>query len=115
MSRSIGTSDAERRRFLKLAVVGLAAAPFASTWFAREARATDALQMLDEEKDPTALALAYRCEAAKAPARKDPDAFCDNCILFTPDAEKKAGPCRLFPGKLVCAKGWCTSYAKQPA
>jgi hypothetical protein len=111
MSRSTGTPDAERRRLLKLAALGIAAAPFASSLFAGAARAAD-LPMVDE-KDPTATALGYHCDATKNAARKDAAAFCDNCMFYTANADKKAGACVLFPGKSVCPKGWCTSFQKK--
>jgi hypothetical protein len=111
MSRSTGTPDGERRRLLKLAALGLAAAPFASSLLARDARAAD-LPPLDE-KDPTAAALGYFCDATKNPARKQADAFCSNCMFNTPNADGKTGICVLFQGKSVCAKGWCSSWAKK--
>jgi hypothetical protein len=110
MSRSTGTLDAERRRLLKLAALGLAAAPFASSLFARQARAAD-VPMVDE-KDPTAQALGYHCDAVKNPAHKA-DEFCNGCMFFTPTPDGKAGACVLFPGKNVCPKGWCTSWQKK--
>jgi hypothetical protein len=111
MSRSDGTPDAERRRLLKLAAFGLAAVPFASSLLAREARAAD-LPMVDE-KDPTAQALGYHCDAAKNPARKDAAAFCHTCMFYTANADGKAGACVLFAGKAVCANGWCSSFQKK--
>lgn len=110
MSRSTGTPDAERRRLLKMAALGIAAAPFASALVARDARAAD-LPMLDE-KDPTAQALGYHCDGTKNAARKQADAFCDNC-LFYKASNDKAGTCQLFQGKNVCAKGWCSSWSKK--
>src|SRR5262245_9110900 len=110
MSRSTPT-DADRRRLLKLAALGLAAAPFAGTMFARDARAADP-PMVDEA-DPTAKALGYHCEAAKNPARTDKTATCDGCMFYTANPGGKSGACALFPGKSVCAKGWCSSYQKK--
>jgi hypothetical protein len=110
MSRSTGTPDADRRRLLKLAALGLAAAPFASSLLAREAHAADP-PMVDE-KDPTAQALGYHCDATKNAAHKA-DQFCNNCMFYTPTADGKAGACVLFPGKNVCPKGWCTSWQKK--
>ena len=111
MARTTGTTDADRRRLLKLAAFGLAAAPFAGSVFAREARAADA-PMVDEA-DPTAKALGYHCEGGKNAARTDKTAFCDNCMFYTANAGGKSGACALFPGKSVCAKGWCTSWQKK--
>jgi hypothetical protein len=110
MSRSTGTPDAERRRLLKLAAFGIAAAPFASTLLGREARAAD-LPMVDD-KDPTAQALGYHCVAGNNPAHKDAAAICATCMFYTAQNEK-AGACVLFPGKAVCHGGWCTSYQKK--
>ena len=111
MSRSTGTTDAQRRRLLKLAALGLVAAPFASSVFSAPARAAD-LPMVDEA-DPTAKALGYHCNAAKNPARTDATALCDGCLFYTATPGGKSGACALFPGKLVCAKGWCSSWQKK--
>ncbi|HEY8155073.1 MAG TPA: high-potential iron-sulfur protein [Myxococcota bacterium] len=111
MSRSNGTTDADRRRLLKLAALGLVAAPFASSVFSAPARAAD-LPMVDEA-DPTAKALGYHCVADKNPARTDKTAVCDGCMFYTANPDKKAGACALFPGKLVCPKGWCSSWQKK--
>jgi hypothetical protein len=112
MARSNGTPDAERRRLLKLAAMGLVAAPFASSVFSAPAHAAD-LPMVDEA-DPTAKALGYHCAAEKNPARTDKTAICDGCMFYTAQPGKKdAGVCALFPGKLVCAKGWCSSWQKK--
>jgi hypothetical protein len=112
MSRSTGTPDAERRRLLKLAAFGMAAAPFASSLLAGEARADAPLV---DEKDPTAVALGYHCVAENNPARKDADAFCQACMFYTANPDGKSGACVLFQGKSVCAKGWCTSFQKKTA
>lgn len=111
MSRWTGTTDAERRRLLKLAALGLVAAPFASSVFATSARAAE-LPMV-EEADPTAQALGYHCDGTKNPARTDATAFCENCMFFTAEPGGKSGVCQLFPGKHVCAKGWCISWQKK--
>jgi len=111
MARSTGTTDAERRRLLKLAALGLVAAPFASSVFSAPARAAD-LPMVDEA-DPTAKALGYHCDAGKNPARTDKTAVCDGCMFYTAQPDQKAGACALFPGKLVCPKGWCSSWQKK--
>jgi hypothetical protein len=112
MARSTGTPDAERRRLLKLAALGLAAAPFASSIFSIEARAADA-PMVDEAADPTAKALGYHCDGSKNPARTDKTASCDGCMFYTALPGGKAGACQLFPAKSVCAKGWCSSWQKK--
>jgi hypothetical protein len=112
MARSTGTPDAERRRLLKLAALGLVAAPFAGSVFARDARAADA-PMVDEAADPTAKALGYHCDGTKNAARTDKTAFCEGCMFYTANPGGKSGACALFPGKSVCQKGWCTSWQKK--
>ncbi|MCC6641253.1 MAG: high-potential iron-sulfur protein [Deltaproteobacteria bacterium] len=111
MSRSTEAPNADRRRLLKIAALGIAAAPFASSLLAGEASAA-ALPMVDE-KDPTAAALGYHCDATKNPARKQADATCANCMFYTANPDGKAGLCQLFQGKNVCAAGWCTSWSKK--
>jgi hypothetical protein len=111
MSRYTAPTDADRRRLLKLAALGLVAAPFAGTVIARDARAADP-PMVDEA-DPTAKALGYHCEGGKNAARTDKTAFCDTCMFYTANPGGKSGACALFPGKSVCAKGWCSSWQKK--
>ncbi len=98
-------SIASRRRFLRLAT----AAPLAGVLASGAARA----QTLVTETDPQAVALGYRADAAKAPARKDAQAHCGNCSLYSGKASAADGPCAIFPGKLVHAKGWCSAWAKK--
>ncbi len=106
-------SVASRRRFLQIAVISAAAAPLASTLFARLAQAADLPHL--EESDATAMALGYKhdaslVDAAKYPQHK-PGQACNNCNLFQGKAGDPWGPCQLFPGKDVNAKGWCAGYA----
>lgn len=35
---------------------------------------------------------------------------CANCQLYTGEAGKEWGPCAIFPGQEVAAKGWCSSW-----
>ncbi|CAG0975123.1 High-potential iron-sulfur protein [Burkholderiales bacterium] len=111
MSESDAKMNAERRRLLKITALGLASMPFASSILAGTARAAD-LPLIDE-KDATAQALKYTCDGSKNAARKDANAVCETCMFYTANADKKSGACVLFPGKSVCAKGWCTSYQKK--
>ena len=102
-------ADTNRRRLIKLTVTGLAAAPFANALFSGSAEAADMVS----ESDPTAVALKYKMDATKAPDRKDPSAFCNNCNLYTGKPNDANGPCTVFGGKLVSAKGWCSSWVKK--
>jgi len=62
--------------------------------------------------DPTAKALNYTEDASKAPAPRQDGQSCANCNFFHGGATG-FGPCDLFPGKEVNAKGWCSGYAKK--
>ena len=99
-------SGASRRRFIKIAVAGVA------TGAAMIPAAHAAVPV--KETDPQAAALGYKMDATKAPNRKDPKAFCDNCNFYSGKAGAADGPCTLFSGNLVQAKGWCTAWAKKP-
>jgi|SRR5579883_887139 hypothetical protein len=98
-----------RRHFCGLAggVVGAAALLGA---LPRGARA-DELPHLTLD-DPTAKALNYTEDASKAPAPHQDGQNCANCNFFHGGASGY-GPCDLFPGKAVNAKGWCSGYAKK--
>lgn len=69
------------------------------------------------ETDPQAAALGYKADASKADKKKFPkyaaDQQCTNCALYQGKAGAAAGPCPLFPGKQVTAKGWCSAWAKK--
>ena len=98
-----------RRRFIKLFVAGASAAPLAGTLFSGPAHAVEAVT----EANPTAAALGYKEDATKAPKRTDAQATCATCSLYTGKAGAADGPCSLFGGNLVKAKGWCTAWAKK--
>lgn len=104
-------SDNSRRRFIKLTAIGLAAAPFANALLSGAAKAADMVS----ETDPTAASLGYVADATKSDKRKDAEAFCHNCGLYTGKAGEESGPCAIFQGKLVHANGWCTAWTKKAA
>jgi hypothetical protein len=70
-----------------------------------------------DEKDPTAVALGYVADSAKADKKKYPKhdvvQKCSNCTLFQGKAGAAEGACPLFPGKVVAANGWCASWVKK--
>lgn len=101
-------SNESRRRFLKIAAGTAAAAVVVST-LPRLARAADLPHV--SESDPTAKALGYveDASATKDPKHKAGDT-CANCQFYSGGATGY-GPCQLFPGKSVAAKGWCVSHA----
>jgi len=98
-----------RRRFITNSVVSLAAAPFANALLSRTALAAEAVS----ESDPTATALGYKLDAAKATSRKDNNAVCGNCSLYSGTPGAPSGSCSVFGGKLVSANGWCSAWVKK--
>ena len=107
MTRDACTTN--RRRFIKLAVGGVAVAPLTSALFRETAGAVEVVS----EANPQAQALGYKTDATKAANRKDTKAFCDNCNFYSGKAGAANGPCQLFTGNLVSAKGWCTAWVKK--
>ena len=103
------TSSASRRRFFRITAVGLAAAPFASALMSGVAHAVDTVK----ESDATAKALGYAVDATKAAKRTDKAATCANCSLYTGKPGAADGPCAIFQGNLVSAKGWCSAWVKK--
>ena len=101
-----------RRRFLKLAA-GTAAAAALISGLPSVARADDLPHV--SEADPTAKALGYveDATATKDPKHKPGDT-CANCQFYS-GAATGYGPCQLFPGKAVNAKGWCISHTAKQA
>jgi len=97
-----------RRRFLKVAA-GTAAVAAVAGILPRVARA-GALPHLSPS-DPTAKALGYVEDSSKTtnPAHKA-GADCSNCLFYEGKAGEAWGPCKIFPGKDVSAKGWCVSH-----
>lgn len=127
-------SVTNRRNFLKSlgllsAVATVTPGIAVSTAFAKKKKADDKAQAagaaMVSETDPQAKALGYVADASKVdtakwPKRAGPEGakqFCNNCLLYNEGKESKEaqGPCRLFPGKAVAAKGWCNSWAMNPA
>lgn len=102
-------SKTNRRRFVKVIATGLAAVPLANALFSGSAEAVDMVS----ESDPTAVALKYKMDATKATDRKDATAFCGTCNFYTGKPGGANGPCAVFGGKLVAAKGWCGSWVKK--
>jgi High potential iron-sulfur protein len=100
-----------RRRFLQLMIV---ATPVAV--LGRSAAAQDLPHL--PESDPTATALGYKEDVAKVDATKfptyKPGLNCANCNFYQGKDKEAYGPCQLFAGKAVAAKGWCAGYAAKP-
>ena len=81
------------------------------------ASAAQAQAAMVNEKDAQAAALGYAADSTKVDAKKYPKhaatQLCSNCQLYAAKATDAAGPCALFPGKLVAGKGWCSAYVKK--
>lgn len=109
MSRHIPTTKA-RRQFLKTAIVTAAAVMAGATL--RRGRSAGELPHLTAA-DPTARAMDYVEDATTSKnALYKPGSVCANCQLYT-GGTTGYGDCQLFRGKLVNAKGWCTSYTRK--
>jgi hypothetical protein len=98
----------DRRSLLKGAI-GLAALPAASLLRATDARAADMVKL--EESDPQAKALGYVHDASTVDKAKNPmfkeGSNCANCLQIAGEDGEEWRPCKIFPGKLVHADGWC--------
>ena len=105
--------DSSRRRFFAGAGSALGAVALASI-LPRVARADDLPHLTSA--DPTAQALNYTEDSSKIDSAKSPThvagSACANCNFFQ-GGTAAYGPCQLFPGKAVNAKGWCSGYAKK--
>ena len=101
-----------RRRFLKVAA-GTAAMAAVMGGVPRYARAADLPPLT--VADPTAKALGYVEDANKTTnPKRVAGADCSNCQFYSGGPTGR-GPCQLFPGKSVNAKGWCVSHAPKKA
>lgn len=105
-----------RRRFLKLAAAGAAAAPLCGMRFVRLARAQEDRVEEDEE---IAVQLGYKHDASQVDPAEWPDyeegEVCANCQLYHGEEGAEWGPCDIFGGQLVSAKGWCVSWLEREA
>jgi hypothetical protein len=104
-----------RRRFLKLATAGVAAAPLCAAHLARLARAQERV----EEDEELAQQLGYKHDASEVDPNEWPDyeegETCANCQLYHGEEGAEWGPCDIFGGRLVNADGWCVSWLEKEA
>lgn len=105
-----------RRRFLKFATAGMAAAPFCA---ARLARLAHAQEERVEEDEELAQQLGYKHDASDVDPNEWPDyeegEICANCQLYHGEEGAEWGPCDIFGGRLVAANGWCVSWLEKEA
>jgi len=70
-----------------------------------------------DEKSEKAVGLGYVSDAKNADTTKYKTyvagQVCSNCALFQGKANDASGPCPLFAGNSVAAKGWCSAYSKK--
>jgi hypothetical protein len=106
-------ANQSRRRFFVGAGSAIGAAALVSV-LPRQARADDLPHLAPT--DPTAQTLGYVEDATKVDKTKFPTYAagntCTNCNFFQ-GGTAAWGPCPLFPGKAVNAKGWCSAHAKK--
>ena len=104
-----------RRRFLKLATAGIAAAPLCGACLPRLARAQERV----EEDEELAQQLGYKHDASEVDQNEWPDyeqgEICANCQLYHGEQGAEWGPCDIFGGRLVNANGWCVSWLEKEA
>ena len=102
-----GLTRHSRRRFVKVGFVGVAALQLGV--IVRSAVASD-LPRVDTE-GATAKALSYTHDATTVDAdlRMGATRICATC-RFYPNESDVWGPCALFAGKAVAARGWCNGW-----
>ena len=96
-----------RGRFLKLA--GGAAAAIAMLG-ALPRRVWAALPHLSVETNATAKAMKYVEDDTKAGPPHQPGQDCAACMHYSGKPGEAYGPCAIFPGFDVNAKGWCAAF-----
>ena len=106
------TNDPSRRRFLAIAA-GATATLAAGSLLPRLAHAAQLPHL--SPANPQAKALGFventaQVDQAKYPNHK-PTQDCANCTFFQGAAGAAWGPCAIFKGFAVQARGWCTAHA----
>jgi hypothetical protein len=124
-------TDNQRRRFIRVSLIGLTLAPATTLLLNRRAEARGSRAVTGSstevpklpESDPQATALAYKEDAASVDAtkyKKAEGASCRNCLLYSGAERDGWGPCAVFSYRIdpklnrnyvVSAKGWCRSWA----
>ncbi|HYA20911.1 MAG TPA: high-potential iron-sulfur protein [Burkholderiales bacterium] len=101
-----------RRDFLKMSTLAAA-----SVAIGIRAGVSGAQGAQVNESDPTAQSLGYKHDASKVDKAKFPKyaagQSCSNCQLYQGKPGDAWGPCPIFGGKNVNAKGWCSAYVKK--
>jgi hypothetical protein len=92
--------DASRRAILTRLALGLSISP---------AVLAAGAPLLSEQSE-AARAVHYVEDASRA-KEAPPGANCSNCSIYSAPNGSTEGKCTLFPGKLVKAAGWCSSWS----
>ncbi len=101
----------DRRRLLRGALMGIAAAPVTYMSLRGSNALAQDLPVLSED-DPTAIALNYVHDATDKDDMRQSDAICANCRLYLGDSNAEWGGCTAFPGKSVNVNGWCSAWVR---
>lgn len=123
----MSSNQQSRRDFLKLSAASLVGSYAVTRLMTGASIAEAAAAGLLKESDPMAQALGYREDATKVDTKKwakraGPDGakqFCYTCVLFQAGGKDPKtvaeGVCPAVGNKGVKAKGWCNSWAQNPA
>ena len=109
-----------RRKFISTTTGTVATIPVVAVFGERALAEEATLTAKLDEANPTAAALGYRHDAnevdtdrfAKRATEEGKTQFCDNCLHYKTSDVEGWGPCAIFPGFLVAAKGWCNVWVK---
>ena len=105
----------DRRAFFKDCLVTVAAVSVGQLGVNRIAYAAELPHV--DESSPQATGLGYKHDAALVDKTKfakfQEGQTCRTCQLYSGAADAEWGPCALFPGHSVNAKGWCSAYVKK--
>ncbi len=122
--------DNNRRSFITLSAIGLAAVPLGSFFISQNAEARGSGGVIGPSKeiaklpenDKQAIALGYRADANLVDVpkfKRGEGQSCQNCQLYSGSPGEEWGPCAIFSYRLdpilhknyeVSAKGWCKSW-----
>lgn len=105
-------SSPSRRRFLIDTAVAVTALPLGAQLLGRNAWAQDLPMLPLDNAQAKALNYVESTDGLSHPSFK-PGSDCAGCQFYTNASAAEAGPCTLFPGHKVAAKGWCSAWAKR--
>jgi hypothetical protein len=131
MSNNNSLIDNQRRSFITLSAIGLAAVPLGSLLVSQNAEARGSGGIIGPSKeiaklpenDEQAMALGYRADASLVDTtqfNRGEGQYCKNCQLYSGSLNKEWGPCAIFSYRIdpvlhknyeVSANGWCRSWA----